>query len=220
MLLCLILIMNLSGSALTAILAGNLSRPTVEETLKYRHYITERMCELIENVDEIAWPKFSKLVILSLNHEQQHQELLLTDIKFILATSPLRPAYRKQPESIVNTANTPLSEFIDFKGGIHEIGYQGEGFYYDNERPVHKVYVDDFRLQNRLITNGEFLEFIEDGGYTDFRHWLSDGWETIRMEGWDSPLYWDKIDGEWYEFTLSGLQELHLNAPGLPHQLF
>lgn len=193
---------------------GNLSRPTVEETLKYRQYITERMCELIESVDEASWPKFSKLVILSLNHEQQHQELLLTDIKFILATSPLRPVYKHTPgKNLSQDGLLPAGNFLEFAGGLHEIGYTGEAFYYDNERPVHTIHVADFKLQNRLVTNGEYLAFVEDGGYGDFRHWLSDGWETVNTENWQAPLYWDKVDGKWHEYTLNGFRPLDLDEP-------
>ena len=192
---------------------GHMSRPTLTETLAYRKYITDRMCELIEKVDEAQYPQFSKLIILSLNHEQQHQELLLTDIKYILASSPLRPAYRKLKDKLSRTTAIPAMEFVEFSGGVHEIGYQGEGFYYDNERPVHKQYLQDFRLADRLVTNGDYLAFIEDDGYTDFRWWLSEGWETVKTEGWTKPLYWENIDGEWHEFTLGGLQKLNLSAP-------
>ncbi len=192
---------------------GHMSRPTLADTLSYRQHITGRMCELIESVPENEYPRFSKLLILALNHEQQHQELLLTDIKYILATTPLRPAYMDLGERIRPTAAVPPAAFVHFPGGVYEMGYPGQGFYYDNERPVHKVYLNDFQLQNRLVTNGEFLEFIEDGGYRDFRWWLSDGWTAVQTEGWECPLYWEKIDGEWYEFTLGGLQKLNRSAP-------
>jgi ergothioneine biosynthesis protein EgtB len=192
---------------------GHMSRPTLAETLEYRSIITERMCELIDSVDEAQYPQFSKLVILGLNHEQQHQELLLTDIKYILASSPLRPAYQMLPERVGQHNALPPLSFVPFTGGIYEIGYQGEGFYYDNERPVHKQYVHDFAIGDRLVTNGEYLQFIEDGGYRDFRWWLSDGWDTVKSEGWTKPLYWEQIDGQWYEFTLGGLQPLNPSAP-------
>ncbi len=194
---------------------GYLSRPTVKEALQYRGYITDRMCELIESVDEAKWPEFSKLLVLAANHEQQHQELLVTDIKYILAVNPLLPGYLEESPAAVKSRSgqLPNTEFLHFEGGDYDIGYQGEEFYYDNERPVHKVRLDDFKLQNRLITNREYLEFIEDGGYKDFRYWLSDAWETVRTEGWKAPLYWRKIDGDWYEFTMSGLQKLNPEAP-------
>lgn len=193
---------------------GTLSRPSVEETMHYRAAITGRMCELIETVDEAKWPEFRKNVILALNHEQQHQELLLTDIKFIFATNPLRPAYLAAGGERNSYANPlPEQRFAEFPGGVYEIGYQGDGFYYDNERPVHRQYVHDFKLANRLVTNGEYRDFIDAGGYRDFRYWLSDGWETVKREGWQSPLYWEKLDGKWHEFTLRGLQSLDPEAP-------
>jgi ergothioneine biosynthesis protein EgtB len=194
---------------------GSLSRPTVAEVMKFRKHVTERMCDLIEKIDEKLWPEFCETVVLALNHEQQHQELMITDIKYILAKNPLRPAYTKKiaaDDSVVGV-KLPPAKFIEFAGGVYDVGYSGDGFYYDNERPLHKQYVNDFRLQNRVITNAEYLQFIEDGGYRDFRFWLSDGWETVRAQNWQAPLYWEQRDGEWYEFTLNGLQNLDLNSP-------
>jgi ergothioneine biosynthesis protein EgtB len=112
-----------------------------------------------------------------------------------------------------NQCDTPKPEFVGFPGGVHEIGFRGEGFAYDNESPPHKVYLADFRLQNRLVTNGDYLTFMESGGYRDFRHWLSDGWATVQQERWEAPQYWERRDGQWCEFTLSGLQPVDLNAP-------
>ena len=191
---------------------GALSRPTVKDIYAYRAAVDEQMSGLFESIGEKDWPQFSRLVILGLNHEQQHQELLVTDIKYILANNPLRPVYRK-----LNTAPnppTPLqTEYQHVAGGIVEIGYNGEEFAWDNEKPAHRVLLSDFKLRNRLVTNGEFLEFINDGGYADFRHWLSDGWFIVQAQGWQSPLYWEKIDGQWFIMTLSGLRELNLNEP-------
>jgi ergothioneine biosynthesis protein EgtB len=193
---------------------GSLSRPTVAEVMKYRQHVTQRMCDLIETIDEQLWPEFSATVVLALNHEQQHQELMVTDIKYILAKNPLRPAYIKgRSQEIAADKKLPPAKFIEFAGGVYDIGCAGERFYYDNERPVHKQYVHDFKLQNRLVTNAEYLQFIEDGGYHDFRFWLSDGWETVRAQNWRAPLYWEQRDGEWYEFTLNGLQKLNPNQP-------
>lgn len=194
---------------------GSLSRPTVAEVMKFRKHVTERMCDLIETIDEKLWPEFSNTVVLALNHEQQHQELMITDIKYILAKNPLRPPYLKGPASPDRPAATklPPAKFIEFAGGVYDIGYTSDGFYYDNERPVHKQFVNDFKLQNRLVTNAEYLQFIEDGGYRDFRFWLSDGWETARTQNWQAPLYWEQRDGEWFEYTLRGLQKLNPNAP-------
>jgi ergothioneine biosynthesis protein EgtB len=191
---------------------GVLSRPTVKEVYEYRNAITDRMVELIEEIKEDQYTEFANLLVLSLNHEQQHQELLVTDIKYILAVNPLYPVY--QPKNDNPRISSPLkSEFIPFKAGVHQIGHNGHGFCYDNEQPVHSVFVNDFQLHNRLVANGEFLEFIEDGGYQDFRHWLSDGWDTVQRERWQTPLHWKQIDNEWYEITLSGLKKLDPATP-------
>jgi len=199
------------GTRVNRDMRGSLSRPTVGEVMAYRAHITNSMCDLIDSVDESNWPEFSSTLILSLNHEQQHQELLMTDIKYIFASNPLQPSYLENLP--VKTGSPVESQFIEFAGGVHEIGYQGEDFYYDNERPVHKQYVGDFKLQNRLITNGEYLNFIEDGGYTDFRFWLSDAWEQVKAGNLEAPFYWQKIDGQWYEFTLGGLRKLNPDVP-------
>lgn len=202
------------GKRINRDLRGNLSRPSVEDTISYRNNINGRMQELIQDIDESKWQEFSNLVVLALNHEQQHQELLITDVKYILAGSPVKPAYlTSRDDSRVTSESSKEAQFIRFDGGLFSIGHQGDGFCYDNEIPRHKVYVNDFGIQNRLVTNGEFLEFIEDGGYSNFRFWLSDGWELIQTEGWNSPLYWEEKDGEWFEFTLSGLNKLDQQSP-------
>ncbi|MFN3346150.1 MAG: DinB family protein, partial [Chloroherpetonaceae bacterium] len=139
---------------------GDLSRPTVKEVYAYRHAITEAMYELIQTVSEERWDEFSRLLELGLNHEQQHQELLLTDIKFILAQNPTKPTYCQAPRQ---KGIEIESKMIDIAGGKHCIGYNGTGFCFDNEQPHHAVWIDDFKLQNRLVTNREYLEFIEDG---------------------------------------------------------
>ncbi len=193
---------------------GSLSRPTVDDIMTFRTEIDARMTNLIDNLDDSRWTEFSKLLVLALNHEQQHQELLVTDIKYILASNPLRPAYlTDMPAAVAGAAASNPDSYSEFAAGVYEIGYQDEGFYYDNERPVHKTYVDDFKLHKRLVTNREFLAFVEDGGYTDFTHWLSDGLDAVRAGDWKAPLYWENRDGEWFEFTLFGLQKLNLDAP-------
>ncbi|MGB4780799.1 ergothioneine biosynthesis protein EgtB [Candidatus Methylomirabilis sp.] len=196
---------------------GHLSRPTVKETYIYRSSIDRQMHDVIEDIAEEHWSDFSGLVALGLQHEQQHQELLLTDIKFILAGNPLRPVYRRgaDPTISVETADPLPSEigYVTVPAGMYEIGFRGEGFCYDNEQPVHHVYVKDFLLRDCLVTNAEYLKFMADGGYRNFRYWLSDGWELVQKEGWGAPLYWLKIDGVWCEFTLSGLRPMVQEAP-------
>lgn len=196
---------------------GHLSRPTVKETYIYRSSVDYRMHDVIEEIAEEHWSDFSGLVRLGLQHEQQHQELLLTDIKFILAGNPLRPAYQLavHPTVSAETADPIPFEigYITVPAGMYKIGFSGEGFCYDNEQPVHHVHVKDFLLRDRLVTNAEYLRFMTDGGYRNFRYWLSDGWGLVQGEGWEAPLYWLKIDGIWHEFTLSGLRPLIQDAP-------
>ncbi|MGQ9806173.1 MAG: ergothioneine biosynthesis protein EgtB [Chlorobiales bacterium] len=189
---------------------GDLSRPTVKEVYAYRNAITEEMLNLIETISEAEWRAFSAMLELGINHEQQHQELLLTDIKFILSQNPSKPTYCSAPR---RKAIESKSKMIEIKGGKHCIGYNGAGFCFDNEQPHHAVWIEDFKLQNRLVTNREYLEFILDGGYDDFRHWLSEGWACVKQEGWCAPLYWEQRDGDWVEYTLSGIEPLNLDAP-------
>jgi ergothioneine biosynthesis protein EgtB len=191
---------------------GVLSRPTVQEVYAYRTTIDDRMEQLLRRVDAAQWPEVHARVVLGLHHEQQHQELLLTDIKYIFATNPLLPAYHHLPDPESPTVVSPAHP-LPYAGGTYVIGYDGEGFCFDNEQPAHRVFVEDFRLQNRLVTNGEYLEFIADGGYQSFQHWLSEGWETVQREGWQAPLYWQQLDHAWYEMTLAGLRPLNQSAP-------
>lgn len=195
---------------------GLLSRPTLKDILDYRKSTDQGICHLISGVSEDDWQDVAKLTELGLNHEQQHQELLLTDIKYILGHNPLFPAYIESNTSRSNhDSNDALTqpEFIEIPGGVYTIGHQSEDFHFDNESPSHEVLISDLKLQNRLVTNKAYLEFIHDGGYQDFRHWLSDGWDTLKKNKWCSPLYWHNFDGEWFEYTLHGLQPLALSAP-------
>jgi len=191
---------------------GDLSRPTVQEVYAYRAAIDDRMMQLIDTLDAPQWSEVYNRIVLGLHHEQQHQELLVTDIKYILATNPLYPVYHARPR-LTPAAPVAAAHFIAFAGGMYDLGYAAEGFCFDNEQPAHRVFVHDFALQNRLVTNGEYLAFIEDGGYGDFRHWLSNGWDTVQREGWEAPLYWQRLDGQWHEMTLTGLRQLDVYAP-------
>jgi ergothioneine biosynthesis protein EgtB len=191
---------------------GDLSRPTVQDVYAYRAAVDDRMMHLIDTLDAPQWSAVYDRIVLGLHHEQQHQELLVTDIKYILATNPLHPVYHAVPQSTSSPSGS-AAHFIPFAGGTYEIGYDAAGFCFDNEQPVHPVLVQDFALQNCLVTNGEYLAFIEDGGYGDFRHWLSNGWDTVQREGWEAPLYWQRLDDQWHEMTLTGLRALDLHAP-------
>ena len=190
---------------------GLLSRPTVEEVYRYRAHIDAAMAELIYSVDEEQWEEIARRVTLGLHHEQQHQELFLTDLKHIFFVNPLRPAYR-EPPAPPQGRPVPL-EWIEYPGGVIQIGHQGTGFAYDNEGPRHRVYLQPYALTARLVTNGEYLEFMEAGGYRRAKHWLSDGWRTVRERRWEAPLYWEKQDGRWWHMTLSGMQPVDEHAP-------
>jgi len=191
---------------------GLLSRPTVKDVYEFRARIDSRMGELIESASERDWNEFYFLLDLGLNHEQQHQELLITDIKNILAINPLKPVYK---EAAPPQKPNPLSpaRWIPFEGGVVEIGFDGAGFSFDNERPRHRVLLNDFQLQNRAVTNGEYLDFMNDNGYSDFRNWLSEGWTILSERNWKHPLYWELKEDGWYAMTLSGVRKLDLNEP-------
>ena len=190
---------------------GLLSRPTVEEVYHYRAYVDERMRRLMESVDEAKWEELAFYVILGLNHEEQHQELLLMDIKHNLSVNPLKPAYREDL-AMPSGENRPL-RWLEQAGGIRQAGHAGAGFAYDNETPRHEVLLRDHRLADRFVTNGEYLEFIKDGGYTEPALWLSDGWALIQGGNCHHPLYWLHTEDGWQQFTLGGMRELNPHEP-------
>ncbi len=187
---------------------GHLSRPTVAEIYRYRAGVDEAMARLLETIDRA---KVAAELTLGLHHEQQHQELILTDIKFNLGINPVRPAYHDAhiPRGDVTT---PLG-WDDFPGGLVTIGHHGEAFAFDNERPRHDVYLRPFALGSRLVTNGEYLEFMESGGYAEWSLWLSEGFRVIQDRGWRAPHYWEQRDGAWWTQTLSGPVPLDPHAP-------
>lgn len=190
---------------------GLLSRPTVKEVFAYRTYVNEQMNNFINNCDAKTWEDAAKVIEIGMNHEQQHQELILTDIKYLLAQNPLLPVYREKP-TIKKTSVKPIN-WIAFKEGVIEIGNEGNEFTYDNEHPKHKTFVQNFKLANRLITNGEYLEFINDDGYKRSELWLDEGWAKVNSEEWEAPLYWFIRDGNWMNYTFSGVREIDLNEP-------
>jgi ergothioneine biosynthesis protein EgtB len=191
---------------------GLLSRPTVAEVYDYRHHVDEAMLRLIEDCPSADWPTVAQRLHIGLHHEQQHQELLVTDIKRNFAHNPLRPAYRDDLPQAPLADPDPL-RWVGFEGGLIEIGAHLQGFAYDNEGPRHRVFLAPFALADRPVTNGEFRQFIYDGGYRDPAVWLSDGWATVRQEGWESPLYWEEIDGDWQIMTLGGMRPLNPAEP-------
>jgi ergothioneine biosynthesis protein EgtB len=191
---------------------GTLSRPTVEDVLTYRRHVDEAMADWLGELDDGAVAEIAPLMEIGLNHEQQHQELLVTDVKHVFACNPLYPAYADAtPE---RAKATPI-EFHAFDPGVVEIGHASDGFAYDNEQPRHKVYLQPYELADRPVTNGEFLDFVEAAGYREARHWLSDGWALVQADptNWSHPLYWHRDGaGDWFEFTLHGLVPLDVHA--------
>src|SRR5690606_8713548 len=181
---------------------GGLSRPTIDEIYRYRHHVDQAMERLLSG--EPATP-LSDILIVGLNHEQQHQELLYTDIKYILGHNRLFPAF-PAGETFSNSRDTSSRGFHAVQGGLYETGHEGRGFSFDNERPRHKVWLDDYAIRTTLVTNREYLEFVNDGGYEDFRHWHAEGWEWVKVNHRKAPLYWHNPDGSWKHYTFDGLQ--------------
>lgn len=189
---------------------GLLTRPSLAEVQTYRANVDSRISRLIgERPDD---GKLGKLLELGLHHEQQHQELILTDVKYLLAQNALNPIYSAAAPQ-ASPADRPMS-WVAYDGGLVQIGFDGGGFCFDNELPRHRVYLEPFSLSSRLVTNGEFLAFVEAGGYGDPTLWLSDGWDTVRAQGWTHPFYWRRdASGTWHEFTLHGLVPLDVDMP-------
>jgi len=186
---------------------GNLSRPGVEDVYKYRKYVDVAMASFLQSGPS---KELHDVITLGLNHEEQHQELLCTDIKYILGHNPLLPAYDN--DAFIDAALNSRQDFIDMPAGIYEIGYTGDGFCFDNELGRHKVYLQDYSIAASLVTNREYLQFMESGGYTDFRHWHSEGWDWVKNNSIRSPMYWHLIDDVWHHYTMQGLQQLDING--------
>ncbi len=196
---------------------GLLSRPTLKEVLRYRATINQRMEELIHRAPQDAWAAIATRVELGLHHEQQHQELLLMDVKYNFWRNPLRPAYiqkdRAPPHRYGSRPFPNRGYWIEQSGDFYAIGHKEAGFAFDNEMPEHRVHLEDFGLATRCVTNREFLEFIEDGGYESPDHWLADGWTTVQEQRWGAPLYWEKHEDTWQQFTLGGMKALEPEEP-------
>jgi formylglycine-generating enzyme required for sulfatase activity len=219
---------------------GAISRPTVKRVFEYRKHVDEKMLDLLsglsvssvhsvvkqaektgttehtEDTDEAGNTKteteLRELVILGLNHEQQHQELFLTDLKYTFSLNPLFPVY-SDSFSLVEKSDASDGAFVKIDAGDHEIGFSGDGFCFDNELSRHQVFLDEYEIRNSLVTNREFIEFIEDGGYKDPMLWHSEGWDWVNQNAVDSPLYWHMRDGKHFNYTLAGLKEVALDAP-------
>ncbi len=186
---------------------GNLSRPSVEDVYKYRKYIDEAMSHFLRNS---LSKELNNLIVLGLNHEEQHQELLATDIKFILGNNPLFPALYQEEKKL---SALKQKEWIHIDEGMYEIGFEGESFCFDNELNRHKVYLNDYSISSEPVINKEYLEFINTGGYKNFIYWHMEGWEWVKANQVNAPMYWHLINGEWMNYTLNGLMPVDLNEP-------
>lgn len=187
---------------------GNLSRPGVEDIYHYRKHVDAAMEAFLSQSVSV---ELKEIILLGFNHEQQHQELLYSDIKYILGHNPLFPSYNdKGIEKVPFEAG---ATWLSIDEGVYEIGYSGEGFCFDNELGQHKVYLQPYKISSRLVSNEEYLQFINEGGYQNFRYWHSEGWEWVKTKAARSPLYWHLVDNSWHHYTLSGLQPLDGQQP-------
>jgi ergothioneine biosynthesis protein EgtB len=189
---------------------GCVSRPSLGEICDYRRYVDDCLVRLLEHEDRDD-AALRKIIEIGIHHEQQHQELILTDIKHVLAQNPLWPVYREG--AFDDAAYMVKGGWQNFDEGLYDVGHAGNGFAYDNEGPRHRVYLAPFDLSGRLVNCGEYLEFMADGGYARPELWLSDGWRTVTEQGWQAPLHWTCQDGEWMEFTLAGLRAVDPKLP-------
>lgn len=198
------------GSRIIRTSRGNLTRPLVQEIYAYRTYVDQFIEKLLENNFS---QEASQRMELGLQHEQQHQELLVTDIKYILGNNPLFPAYQSFPSYRPSAKLAFQPAYTEVPEGLYQIGYAGADFHFDNEKGTHQVFLHPFRVRNQLVTNGEYLEFIEDGGYRNFQHWLMEGLEWVKQHDIRAPLYWYDLEGEWYQYTVQGLRKLWADEP-------
>jgi ergothioneine biosynthesis protein EgtB len=189
---------------------GLLTRPSLETIRAYRQHVDAAVERLLEEATPGALLQITGLIELGLNHEQQHQELLITDILHAFAQNPIAPAYDPKWRWPRSEHGSGYAELIE---GIHTIGHDGKGFHFDNERPAHRALVGPTRIARTLVTNGEWLAFMREGGYGHPSLWLSDGWATLEAEGWNAPGYWREIDGAWFSMTLAGLQPIEPATP-------
>ncbi len=185
---------------------GNLSRPSVDEVYAYRKYVDEQIVEFLHSNLDLS-PDQKKILEIGIQHEQQHQELFLYDIKYILGTNPLFPEYQKKIKPGPSNKARP-AKFLAVERGIYDIGYHGEEFCYDNELGRHQVYLHDFEISDQLVTNEAYMEFIEAGGYQKFQYWYSDAWDWVNRENKQAPFHWHNIDGQWHIYTLNGLEKI------------
>lgn len=194
---------------------GLLTRPTNAEVYAYRESVDRRVEQLVASIDDGRWCELALTLMIGIQHEQQHQELFYTEIKSILAQDPphLRRAYLEPRPAAAPSQEACAPRFIEFEGGLHQFGHAGADWCWDNELPRHAYYLGAFALADRLVTNREYLAFMEDGGYRRQLLWLDNGWSAAQQHSWQAPLYWERIDGDWRAWTLGGLHAIALDEP-------
>ena len=190
---------------------GLMSRPTIDEVHDYRREVTRRVGRAMEGASERGWAEVAPVLEIGINHEEQHQELLLTDLKCAFALNPLRPAFRDREAD--RPADAPPMHWREYDPGVRAIGHDGDGFAFDNETPRHRVFLEAFAIASRPSTNREYLAFLDDGGYDRPEFWLSDGWAARKTEGWSSPMYWERVGQNWTTFTPGGTRPLVPSEP-------
>ena len=190
---------------------GLLTRPTADEVYRYRAHVDAELADRLPRIPEAEFERLRPVLELGLNHEQQHLELVFTDVKHTFAQNSLRPAYRALPT--MPTAKVPTVQWVPFEPGVRRIGHAGDGFAFDNEGPAHRVFLEPFAVASRLVTCGEYLQFMADDGYNRPELWLSDGWAAKRQHGWDAPLYWERQGDQWLAFTLAGMRPVNESEP-------
>ncbi len=204
---------NAAGDMHRRDLRGLISRPTVSAAQRYRASIDSHIADLLSNANEGLLDQIEPILVLGMHHEQQHQELLITDIKHVFAQNPLYPVFRSGGARPPGAPKTATMQFVNFEETVVKIGHDGRGFAYDNEGPRHQVLVPAFALASRPVTNADYIAFIEDNGYRRPEFWLSLGWMTVNEQRWEAPLYWTKRDGAWWNFTLSGSRPVDESEP-------
>lgn len=192
---------------------GLVTRPTTDRIYRFRQSVDQRMEALIRDVGETDFDTVRDYTLVGINHEQQHQELLVTEVKHILGSNVLQLREPYGPVKRPPVGSAPVAEAIEFEAGLHEFGNVEGGWCWDNELTVHRAWLDDFALMNRLVTNREYAEFMEDGGYANSLLWLANGWAAVETEGWEAPLYWERIDGDWHSWTLAGTRRVDPDEP-------
>lgn len=189
---------------------GNLSRPSVEDIYAYRKHVDDAMIGFLQ---KDILKEIKEILVIGFNHEQQHQELLMTDIKYILGNNPLFPAYKDSIDKQIKKDLSQGNDFIYIEKGVYDIGFEGDEFCFDNELKRNPVYLVDFKIATNPVTNGEFLEFINAGGYKNFNYWHSDGWNWVKTNQIDAPLYWHFMGDKWFNYTLAGIAPVDMNEP-------